>query len=907
MIRAMGTRRRVIDRSSKASPAEGQWMERVPALIAQAALLALLAVSPWAFGGIHANFQQWCFAPLLIGLLCWAVVLTVQRKTKQVLPLAIVPLLLALALGGMQLLPVSESLRSFFSPRATQLREALAPANQAPTEMPPGTPRAPAVTASVGSLRQPLTIYPAATRRQLALLSMATIAFALGARFFRHRRAQLVLCVTAAVNGAAIAILGIVQRISRDYSYFGGSDHGSFGSFFNENNAAGYLNLCLACGLAVLYWLLIHNRAPQAMLFADGLSLEPQPAASPWAQSWSSARAAVASLSAPALAIWIVLGLLLAGVLCSLSRGAWLAFAIAAPLTLWMARRQTGLKSAWVALGLAATVSMALVYWLGVSKLIGQRSASLLSPSGLLGDGRVSNWAESCRALGDYWMAGSGLGTYGYAYLPYQQQYNNSWHLHAENQYLEALVDGGLVGLALLACQIALVVVALRKIRADRSEPASAGVLMAGMFLILTQSVHALVDFGLYLPANFLLMAVVCGGICGRAALLAQNPDSASRRYWVALPGAALLAPAVMAGLLVAGVFGWQQTSRAAVVENALAAARWDDADRRIPLPKVEQAVDRLSAAVRNRWGDADAHLRLAQLWIQLYRLHALAELRRESPSADETSLWNLTDLAQLHGRAAELASVKNTVQLGRLRQQPAIADYLPQAWKHLLWARQACPWLAQPHLELAAICFLAGDPLADQTHLDRVRLLADYDPHDLFAMALFDLNDDRTAQAYREFKQSWSEELYYHYSILAIMSRRLTTQQMLDQVVPASPEVLIKMARESYQGPEKARDRKLIMDRAEQLLATLPMDPADRYHIRAGLALLRNQLPEAIADLREATQLRPANGNWRSELATLLQKVAAANAALKTAPNLQPSLPQGGDRGIPSPIGMHP
>ncbi|HEY5313533.1 MAG TPA: hypothetical protein VIK18_13490, partial [Pirellulales bacterium] len=356
------------------------------------------------------------------------------------------------------------------------------------------------------------------------------------------------------------------------------------------------------------------------------------------------------------------------------------------------------------------------------------------------------------------------------------------------------------------------------------------------------------------------------------------------RSAWVALPAGSMLCPALISGLLVAAVLGWQETSRAAAVESAIAATRWTDYEPHQPVAVVEQAVDRLSTAVRNRWYDGNAHLRLAQLWIHLYRLHAFAELKRELPAKSDIELWRLTDIAHLHARAAELASVKNVVELDRLRHEPVVANYLPQAWNHLMWARKMCPWLAEIHLQLAVLCFLAGDPAMDQGHLDQVRLLASHDPDYLYAVGLLDLNDDRTAQAYREFKKSWSLSIWHHYDIIALVSRRLTMAQMLDFVVPASPEIMIKMARETYSGAPHAYDRMLLMRRAEQLLTTLTMDPADKFHARAGLELLKNDLPQALADYQRASQLRPTNGNWQGETQALLQNIRAAEKAREAA-----------------------
>lgn len=866
----------------KRSRAQRRWLEHLPVWAAQAAILGLVSISPWVFGGVRAGFQTWCFAPLMFALLCWAVILPQERKKgRPAIPLALVPLLFGLALGGLQLLPVGETIRSFVSPQATQWRKLLTSTAGLQTEMPPGSQRASAPPAA-DTAREPMSIYPAATERQLALLTMATCAFALGAQFFRRTGMQLLLCLVAAINGAAIATMGIAQRISGSIFYLSRPSirYGSFGSFFNENNAAGYLNMCLACSLAALYWLIIRNRPAPIVTFADGIPLEQPNYRSRLKDRWSRICISVGSLKASTLGLFLVAVLLLAGVLCSLSRGAWLALVLAAVLTNFAIRRRRISLPVFSSLGLGAVLSVGLIIWLGADRLIERRAATLLSWKDMLGDARLGNWLESLRALGDYWITGSGLGTYGYAYLPYQQQTSNAWHLHAENQYVEALIDGGLPGLMLLFAELALVLLALRSSFRNQSEASSAGLVACGTLLVLTQALHGIVDFGLYLPANFILLATLCGSFCGRAAWLEANFSLKPRSFWVVLPGSgAACSSALVLGLAVFVLVSWQQTSRAAAVENAMAAARWDDEDPRRPIADVEQAVDRLTAAVRNRWNDGEAHLRLAELWTELYRLHALDQFKRELPKTGEAQLWRLTDLDRLHSRAAELASVKNTTELARMRYEPVVADYLVPAWNHLLWARSACPWLAEVHFELATLCFLDGDPRLDQNHLEHVKLLARYDPTYLYLSGLLDLGDDRTAQAWREFKTSWSLSLEYHYSILAIACRRLTMAQMLEQVIPASPEILIKLVRERYQGQEHAYDRGLLMQRIGQLLSTLPLKTADRYHAQAGFELLKNNVPEALADYQRAVELDPSQYGWRQDWLALLKKVQSADA----------------------------
>ena len=43
---------------------------------------------------------------------------------------------------------------------------------------------------------------------------------------------------------------------------------------------------------------------------------------------------------------------------------------------------------------------------------------------------------------------------------------------------------------------------------------------LVGLFALSTQAIHACFDFGLYLPANMVLFALLCGAIASRAARL---------------------------------------------------------------------------------------------------------------------------------------------------------------------------------------------------------------------------------------------------------------------------------------------------------------------------------------------------------------------------------------------------
>jgi hypothetical protein len=95
------------------------------------------------------------------------------------------------------------------------------------------------------------------------MLSLAVATFLLGAIVLADRMAFAVVGVVVALNGAALAFFGLVQQLTWNGQLFwsipltrGGAP---FASYVNRNNAAGFLNMCLACAVGLTVWGLVHN------------------------------------------------------------------------------------------------------------------------------------------------------------------------------------------------------------------------------------------------------------------------------------------------------------------------------------------------------------------------------------------------------------------------------------------------------------------------------------------------------------------------------------------------------------------------------------------------------------------------------------------------------------------------
>ena len=202
------------------------------ALIGRIVLLAALLAAPWPFGSVTPE-PLWLLCATVAALLLWRLVETLLGQPDQPfhVPTAVAAPVGLLLIAAFQLLPREESL-------VPQMEHAVfAEMADAFADDDPGS----------GS------VSPATTREQASLLFFAIAAFFLGAQWFSSAPSQLWLWRVLAVNGSVLGFFGIVQKVTWNGMLFWSVPlrlgETPFASFVNRNNAAGYLNLCLAAGL----------------------------------------------------------------------------------------------------------------------------------------------------------------------------------------------------------------------------------------------------------------------------------------------------------------------------------------------------------------------------------------------------------------------------------------------------------------------------------------------------------------------------------------------------------------------------------------------------------------------------------------------------------------------------------
>jgi len=127
----------------------------------------------------------------------------------------------------------------------------------------------------------------------------------------------------------------------------------------------------------------------------------------------------------------------------------------------------------------------------------------------LLFEGRPVLWSNVTPIVGDFPLAGTGLGTFASIYPAYEETARPGHLSHAHNDYLEYLSELGILGMIMLFGGIVFMVVSSFLIWRVRRHPEMKGLAMGGIVAIIVILIHSIADFNLHIPANMVLFSVV--------------------------------------------------------------------------------------------------------------------------------------------------------------------------------------------------------------------------------------------------------------------------------------------------------------------------------------------------------------------------------------------------------------
>jgi O-antigen ligase len=335
------------------------------------------------------------------------------------------------------------------------------------------------------TLTRSLSLDPYATRLVLIQVISLFIYFVATVTFTDMPRRLRTLTRTIIIFGFLLAMFGLTQAFTSDgsrvYWYRQLSQSTAFGPFINRHHFAGYMELCIALPLGLLFSGAIEIYKRPLYAFAAtlmGVSL-----------IMTNSRGGMIALAAEILFLVVIAGP-------SLGRN-----------------KEEAKKKRVTSLMIRAALAAGLVVILffGALAVGGADSFTRLLGTVNANDpttGRSHFWSVTLDIIKEYPIVGSGLGSFSVIYTKYDSR-NGFYRLEqAHNDYLQTLSDGGIVGAIIGLSFIAFLFRKgfQRRHTDDKFRRGVATGALAGCFAVL---VHSAFDFTLHTTANALLFLVL--------------------------------------------------------------------------------------------------------------------------------------------------------------------------------------------------------------------------------------------------------------------------------------------------------------------------------------------------------------------------------------------------------------
>ena len=429
-------------------------------------LVVLLACTTFSFAGVYAR------SLVVPGLICAGLIAAYRPWMTLRRPFSHLDLWLAIAVAAaaFQLVPLPPALIDRISPADRRVWQSLS------------------LTAVRGAL--PVSVAVRSTALAFAILAGAISVFLVSRQILKSGGVRIVARGVAAA-GLILAAVGLAQdATAHGLMYWRWKPLGEgappFGPFVDRNHFATWIVLAVPLSLG---YLIAHAYAHQRLHAAP-------------APTWR--RGLLRVFDARAIWLTSAICLMLVALIASLSRSGILGLTAAIFIGLALRRARPAGASAplyWIvaALGLSAAAVALRVNTADVMARFGAAGSAVAD--------RVAIWRATMPIIRDFWLTGTGVGTFDTTMLVYQRTPSLFRINTAHNHYLQLAAEGGvLVGLPVAVAAVLYGRAALAAIAADESGMywMRAGAL-CGLCGVAVQSIW---ETGLTTPANAVLAAI---------------------------------------------------------------------------------------------------------------------------------------------------------------------------------------------------------------------------------------------------------------------------------------------------------------------------------------------------------------------------------------------------------------
>ncbi|MEM7784299.1 MAG: O-antigen ligase family protein [Planctomycetota bacterium] len=869
-----GSGSRQNDKSKRPKAGWGEWF----AWPARIILLFMVTAAPWAKGSVNFWAQQYIMLALLICLAFWWFETGMQERKKQIFPYLFFPVLLGICLGAFQLVPLPGWLEGIFLDRQLEIFEEFT---------------------GETNPRKTISLNREGTWNQISLLIMAMSALLLGCRYFRSKRDISLLFWVGTLNGVAMTFFAIIHKLTAEYAYiywvFPISRTEPFGPFVNPNNCAGFLLMCLACAVGLLPIVLSQNRNPNAQRFYyDDMSLPKK--------AFYQVLELISELDAKKVALLLAITMISFGVVASLSRGGVVALLAGVTMTtLWFGVARRPKRSGILLLPLVLGV-VALAGWIGAGDKIIEAFEEIDMADVQNADVRLQIWRDMLPSVADMGPLGAGLGSHKNVHRLYRTQHENALYVYAENQYLQALFEAGIPGLILFMVAWYLFYRTISLMLNKGSSPTTVGVATMGAFLFFSQAIASLFDFGFYIGANMVYLAVLAGFISYHGQSFATRLKEKS---WLGFQASNTKIQILVLLIFAAAVLIAMDMNRRARIE-ALMVPKVKELDlNSFESEELDNRISELTSMLGTQ-PTVDGLNYLGDLWIHRCRLTLTNETLKRFPDYDlgpdadpemvaeknrkrkirEENIWHLSHPQRLHENYVFLRDNGAQIDAQKFINRSAIRDDLNFAKLYFDYSRRESPLQPVAHLRLGMIKALISAPGKADIDFERAMRLAPYNGpfHRLAGFYYLQSGDvQKAAVHFRRVLDLRPNEFERLIKTItgATQAQFLTVPDEIiaEQILPDDPSMLYKFG--AYFLPTDSPARNTVFNRACQLI-----DQKENL-IRTDLVLLGNlsdrmgEYDEAADHYESALITQPNDPDTRYKRAQVLEKAGRLEEAL--------------------------
>ncbi len=440
----------------------------------KAILFFLILFTPLAFGTV----ESWSYAVMEIltatAFLSFVICLVRKKEDLYAVP-GMVPLLLFLAYILFQLVPLPPFVVEFLSPGAFLIQEK-------------------AYTLTDTHSWMTLSVNHKAGLSEFFRYGTYVMVYLLTVQLLKEKDTLQAMVLVIAVFGGLLAFSSILQfYLTKDMAlWFRYSPENSIvmGPYVNHNHYAGLMEMIFPIVLALFFF--YRPRIGKTSFF----------------------RGIAEILSQEKANIHILIGssalLILVSIFVSLSRGAMISTALSLVLFFFLLlKRKISQGNTTLVIGIVVLATLA-IGWFGWDQIL-DRFAKLKNAQGVVYETRLDFWKDSSNIIQNFKLTGSGLGTFAHIYPPYKSLIDDRTLAHAHNDYIELLVEGGVISFALIAAFLITWFRKTYKAFLGRRDAFSIYLYMGSLTAMTAILIHSVTDFNLHIGANGLWFFFVAG------------------------------------------------------------------------------------------------------------------------------------------------------------------------------------------------------------------------------------------------------------------------------------------------------------------------------------------------------------------------------------------------------------